>query len=400
MTEQTGVIAEQAQAPWARPASPDPATTATWPEHWGAPRILPSQMLREAEQRGIIATSDGGNIPEAQFQPASIDLRLGDKAYRLRTSFLPGADKVEERMQEYQLDNGFDIGPKRGGGILERGRAYLIPLMENLHLPHHICAYANPKSSTGRVDVFTRVVSDKSKRFDEIRAGYEGNLWLEVFTRSFLVKVRAGMALSQLRLITTTGQDMPAIKPDFEKSLHIDLSPMRMRDDSESQSLIPIGFMAKESDTELLDLSRNDHDPRRFWEPIFPEEGKIMLEPEKFYLLRSQERITIPHDHAAEMVAFDAASGELRTHYAGFFDPGFGGSDSRNGLPVVLEVRAHDVPFMLEDGQEVARLRYQRLAKPSDHPYGHEAGSHYDGERQWRFLSKHFRPWSQLPLRF
>lgn len=303
-------------------------------------------------------------------------------------------------MQEYQLDNGFDIGPKRGGGILERGRAYLIPLMENLHLPDNLCAYANPKSSTGRVDVFTRVVSDESKKFDEIRAGYKGSLWLEVFTRSFLVKVRAGMTLSQLRLITTTGQHTPALKAEFEESLHIDLSPMRLWEGSLSKGAIPIGFMAKESDTELLDLSRNDHDPRRFWEPIFPDEGKIMLEPERFYLLRSRERITIPQDRAAEMVAFDAASGELRTHYAGFFDPGFGDSASNSGLPVVLEVRAHDVPFMLEDGQEVARLRYQRLAEPSDRPYGSEMGSHYAGNRQWRFLSKHFRPWSQLPLRF
>ena len=400
MTEQTGVIAEQAQAPWARPASPDPAATAPWPEHWDAPRILPSQMLREAERRGIIATSDDGSIPEAQFQPASIDLRLGDKAYRLRTSFLPGADKVEDRMQEYQLDNGFDIGPKRGGGILERGRAYLIPLMENLRLPHNIRAYANPKSSTGRVDVFTRVVSDKSKRFDEIRAGYEGNLWLEVFTRSFLVKVRAGMALSQLRLITTTGQNVPEFKVESEESLHIDLNPIRLWEDSWLKGPIPIGFMAKESDTELLDLSRHDHDPRIFWEPIFPKKGKIMLEPEKFYLLRSRERIAIPHDCAAEVVAFDAASGELRTHYAGFFDPGFGDGASRSGLPVVLEVRAHDVPFMLEDGQELARLRYQRLAEPPDRLYGREAGSHYAGDRQWRFLSKHFRPWSQLPLHF
>ena len=398
MSREAGPVeGEQAAAPWC----PPPPAAPVWPEHWDlSPGVLPRQTLLEAERLGVLTTS-AVEIPESGFQPASLDLLLGPTAYRIGSSFLPGAQTVKERLGDLQIDKGIDI---RSGGILEPKRPYLIPLMEGLHLPRNVRAFTNPKSSTGRVDIFTRVVTDNSHRFDDIAPGYEGALWLEVFSRSFLVKVHAGMALNQLRFTVAdpSGGSAPtALPPSAPETLRIQLrsSP----DDpgtgeGEGEGVLPVGFKAKRNNSALLDLARRDHDPREFWEPIWPA-GQLVLEPEEFYLLRSREQITIPPGLAAEMVPFDPTSGELRTHYAGFFDPGFGAAVS-GGLPAVLEVRAHDVPFMLEDGQEVARFRYQKLAGPPDRLYGREAGSHYGDERQWRFLSKHFRSWGQLPLRF
>ena len=388
---------EQAAAPWRPPPPPAPV----WPEVWDAPPgVLPRQRIREAERLGVIATT-AVELPESGFQPASLDLILGPTAYRIGSSFLPGDCTVRERLDRLKLDKGIDI---RSGGILEPNRPYLIPLMERLRLPTNVRAFANPKSSTGRVDVFTRVVTDYSHRFDVIAPAYEGALWLEVFSRSFLVKVHAGMALNQLRFTLEDpagGPPPPADPPaSAPETVSIQLRPSAKEPDmgETDGGPMPVGFKARRNNSALLDLARTDHDPRAFWEPIWPA-SQLVLEPEEFYLLRSREQFAIPPGLAAEMIPFDPTSGELRTHYAGFFDPGFGG-DVPDGLPAVLEVRAHDVPFMLEDGQEIARFRYQNLAAPPDRLYGREAGSHYADERQWRFLSKHFRSWGQLSLRF
>lgn len=390
------VEGEQATAPWC----PQPLSAHVWPEVWELPAgVVPRQTLREAERLGIITTS-AVEVPESGFQPASLDLLLGPTAYRIGSSFLPGDQTVKERLGDLQIDKGIDI---RSGGILEPNRPYLIPLMEGLRLPANVRAVTNPKSSTGRVDIFTRVVTDHSHRFDDIAAGYEGALWLEVFSRSFLVKVHAGLALNQLRFIVedpSSGHAPLSLPSSAPETVRIQLRPSAEEPEMGETQVgpLPVGFKAKRNTSVLLDLDRRDHDPREFWEPIWPT-SQLVLKPEEFYLLRSREQISIPAELAAEMVPFDPTSGELRTHYAGFFDPGFGASVSA-GLPAVLEVRAHDVPFMLEDGQEVASFRYQKLAGPPDRLYGREAGSHYGDERQWRFLSKHFRSWGQLPLRF
>ena len=386
---------EQAAAPWCPPPPAEPV----WPDTWNLPPgVAPRQTLREAERLGILTTT-AVEIPESGFQPASLDLLLGPTAYRIGSSFLPGDCTVRERLTDLQIDKGIDI---RNGGILEPKRPYLIPLMEGLRLPDNVRAFTNPKSSTGRVDIFTRVVTDYSHRFDDIAPGYEGALWLEVFSRSFLVKVHAGMALNQLRFIVedpSGAEAPPALPPSAPETVRIQLRPSPEEPDGGDGDggVMPVGFKARRNSA-LLDLANRDHDPREFWEAIWPA-NQLVLEPEEFYLLRSREQIAIPAELAAEMVPFDPTSGELRTHYAGFFDPGFG-AGVPNGLPAVLEVRAHDVPFMLEDGQEVATLRYQQLAGPPDRLYGRDAGSHYGDERQWRFLSKHFRSWGQLPLRF
>jgi dCTP deaminase len=352
----------------------------------------PAQRLKAAVEKRLITASSP--IPEASFQPASLDLRLGPVAYRLRCSFLPGARRVEEVLPHYAMGT-LDLTE---GAVLDRNRPYLVPLLEELNLPPGLSARANPRSSTGRLDIFTRVVTDRGEQFDDVAAGYRGKLYLEVVPRSFTVRVREGLALSQLRLATGNptlddtqlvdvhrtspllflGEDAVALQDVRVKHglfLSIDLS-------GGSRPNRVVGYRAKKN-SRLLDLSAaGEYDPLDFWEPVSSEgSGVLVLEPEEFYLLSSRERVRVPSAFAAEMVPFDASSGELRTHYAGFFDPGFGERPGRQqGAYAVLEVRAHEVPFAIADGQRVCKLAFQRLSEPSTTPYGPSIGSRYGGK--------------------
>ncbi len=301
------------------------------------PGVLPSQMIASATKDGWIAASDGTDIPDENIQPASLDLRLGSVAYRLRCSFLPDNEPVEEALRRYKADRAVSI---RQGFVLEQGRPYLIPLVEQLDLPDEVRAKANPKSSTGRLDIFTRVISDNSFMFDEVPAGYRGRLYLEVVSRTFPIRVWPGLSLNQLRLLV--GQT--SLSDDEIRELHGDV-PLLFRDTAE-----------------------------------------------KFYLLLSQDSLRIPPDYAAEMTAYDPTSGELRTHYAGFFDPGFGDDTSRPESPgsrAALEVRAHDVPFAIEHGQNICKLSFDRMSERPDRLYGAMLDSNYQGQEV--ALSKHFR---------
>jgi dCTP deaminase len=375
--------------------------------------ILPVQWLRKAVGQGLI--SSARTIPESSYQPASLDLRLGETARRLRCSFLPGPTTVAERLKEYEMGH-VDL---RDGAILERNRPYLIPLLEELDLPDSLRAKANPRSSTGRVDVFTRVITDRGFTFDDVRPGYRGPLYLEVVSRSFTIKVKTGISLNQLRLMHGTARctdreiielhretpllyhDGSAIQPDqvvVSQGLFLSL-------DMRSGAGGAIGYRAKKN-SRLLDLSAEyAHDPADYWEPVGKEEGnRAVLEPEEFYLLLSREAVRVPPGYAAEMTPYDPTSGELRTHYAGFFDPGFGHSEDEpvEGSRAALEVRAHDVPFMVEDGQKVCKLAFERMVEAPDSLYGAEIGSAYQG--QTVTLSRHFRrefndPTPRLPLR-
>ncbi len=363
--------------------------------------IFPVQWLRMAAERGIIESGEY-RIPASNFQPASVDLRLGDKAYRLRCSFLPHDQTVQDKLSDFVMGE-IDL---RDGGILERNRPYLIPLIEELRLPQGIRAKTNPRSSTGRLDIFTRVITDRCDRFDEIPAGYHGRLYLEVAPRSFTVQVQEGLSLNQLRLIQGQYRSSDQSTLDFHKhtpviflggqpadasyldagngvSLSIDLTGDENK---------VVGYKAKKN-SYLLDLSAvARYNAEDFWEPVYGErKDRLVLEPEEFYLLLSAESVRIPPLFAAEMNPYDPTSGELRTHYAGFFDPGFG-HDTRNissGSRAVLEVRAHDVPFMIENGQKVCRLEFQTMAEAPDVLYGSEVGSSY--QYQELTLSKHFR---------
>jgi dCTP deaminase len=372
-------------------------------EHPDQGRVLASQELREAIEREWITAGDFRIRPDA-IQPASIDLRLGEFAWALRCSFLPD---IQSPVEDKLGDIAFQKIDLRDGATLERDRPYLIPLVEELALPPDIRGKANPKSSTGRLDVFTRVITDRNHRFDEIRPGYHGGLYLEVVPRSFAIYVRQGLALNQLRLSTGDARlddsQLLALHQQFPL-LYVDQHPLRETELAISDGLFlsvdllsgpadrVVGYRAKKNSLPI-DLGRirayrwND-----FWDPVFPEEGsRIVLEPEIFYLLLSAEGVCIPPGYAAEMMAYDPSAGELRTHYAGFFDPGFGfdARNDRHGSRAALEVRARDVPFMVEHRQPICKLAFERMGAIPDVLYGEDVGSNYQG--QVTMLSKHFQ---------
>jgi len=365
--------------------------------------VLPDHGLREAVDGGAIVVDENVAIPERNYQPASLDLRLGDFAWVLRCSFLPDADStVEQRAVDLALEDKIWI---RDGATLHPGQVYLIPLMEELRLPPQVWGKANAKSSTGRLDVFTRVVTDYNNRFDEIRAGYRGKLYLEVVPRSFPVKVEPTLSLNQLRLAVgdsrISDHELRAIHaatPLLYEGLrpvpaeHLVLSGgLFLSVDLSGGEHEIVGFKAQKNSARL-DMSKiGRYAWKDFWEPIYPEKGgRMVLLPDAFYLLLSAEGVCIPPGYAAEMMAYDPTAGELRTHYAGFFDPGFGFDprDRAHGTRAALEVRARDVPFMLEHGQGICKLAFERMAEPPTRLYGADLGSHYQG--QATTLSKHF----------
>ncbi|MDX6625138.1 MAG: dCTP deaminase [Solirubrobacterales bacterium] len=374
----------------------------------GAPRagasagVFPSQALSEAIEREWVSSGDYRIRPEA-LQPASIDLRLGDVAWALRCSFLPDAEStVEEKMQGLAFQR-IDL---RDGAVLERDRPYLVPLIEELALPDDVRAKANPKSSTGRLDVFTRVITDRHHRFDDIRSGYHGKLYLEVVPRSFAIQVKTGLSLNQLRLargdvrlgderIRELQGSSPLVYMGSEAVPQSDLAladGLFLSLDLSGPEDRTVGYRAKKNSLPV-DLSRiRAYRWTDFWDPVFPERGgRIVLEPEIFYLLLSAEGVSIPPQIAAEMMAYDPTAGELRTHYAGFFDPGFGydPSGARHGSRAALEVRARDVSFMVEHRQPVCKLGLEWMESPAERLYGAGLGSNYQG--QVTMLSKHFK---------
>jgi len=363
--------------------------------------VLPAQRLREAIANEWIVAGDRRILPES-IQPASIDLRLGERAWVLRCSFLPDSDSTVEQKVE---DLAFEEIDLRDGATLERDRPYLVPLIEELHLPEGIRAKTNPKSSTGRLDVFTRVLTDRSHRFDEIADGYRGRLYLEVVPRTFAIRVKTGLALNQVRLSDGDGrlndrelielhERIPLLfrdaRPLAESSLSLG-DGLFLSLDASGGPESTVGYRAKKNSlpidlTKVGALRWQD-----YWEAVHPEaKQRIVLEPEVFYLLLSAEGVSIPPSYAAEMLAYDPTAGELRTHYAGFFDPGFGYSraGASGGSRAALEVRARDVSFMVEHGQPVCKLAFERMAEEPDVLYGSDVGSNYQGQQT--MLSKHF----------
>ncbi len=365
------------------------------------PGVFPSQELNRAIEAEWISSGDYRIRPEA-VQPASIDLRLGDFAWALRCSFLPDVDSTVEEKTEGLAFQKIDL---RDGAVLERDRPYLVPLIEELALPEDVRAKANPKSSTGRLDVFTRVITDRHHRFDDIRAGYRGKLYLEVVPRSFAIQVKTGLSLNQLRIARGDVRlDDGAILDLQDESplLYVDSEPVPRADLGLSDGLFlsldlsgpsdrTVGYRAKKNSLPV-DLSKiRAYRWTDFWDPVFPEAGgRVVLEPEIFYLLLSAEGVCIPPQIAAEMMAYDPTAGELRTHYAGFFDPGFGydPAGGRPGSRAALEVRARDVSFMVEHRQPVCKLGLERMAAPAERLYGAGLGSNYQGQET--MLSKHF----------
>jgi dCTP deaminase len=361
--------------------------------------ILPSQDIEYLikASKEIVALEP---IHPGQIQPASLDLRLGSVAYRVRASFLPGKSaRVEDRLAELAMHK-MDISE---GAVLERGCVYIVPLLEGLALKKRTSAMGNPKSSTGRLDVFTRLITDYGTEFDRVREQYKGPLYAEVSPRTFSVLVRKGSRLNQIRIrrgSPPTGNDTLR-RLQEEHQLVDSISADEIRDGVPvSMDLVGdrsggvIGYKAK-SHAGLIDVDRVQHyEILDYWEPVLaPRKGGLVLDPTDFYILASRESVKVPPMLAAEMVAYDALVGEFRVHYAGFFDPGFG--DPRaggEGSRAVLEVRSYEVPFVIEHGQVVGRLVYERLTAPPVKLYGAGLNSSY--QRQGIALSKHFKPLS------
>jgi dCTP deaminase len=375
--------------------------------------LLPSQLLREAVALGREILSPQA-IGDDQIQPASIDLRLGEVAYRVRASFLPGArSRVRDKLDLLSMHQ-VDL---TGGAVLEKDCVYIVPLVEYVALRRRTSALANPKSSIGRLDVFARVITDYGVEFDRVRAGYKGPLYAELSPRSFSILVRAGSRLVQLRI----RRGSPAFSDTALRRLHEEVGLVDQPAGAASRAATIrdglaftvdvagaaadglVGYKARRH-TDLIDVDRVRHYQwRDFWEPVRAHpaadtagrrgadaQGGIVLDPHDFYILASREAVVVPPDHAAEMLPYHTVVGEFRVHFAGFFDPGFGTPETGGaGSRAVLEVRSHEVPFLIEDGQVLGRLVYERLIARPDKLYGRAIGSSY--QRQGLALSKHFK---------
>jgi len=357
--------------------------------------ILPDRMIAALAADGAICAKQP--FAAGQIQPASLDLRLGAVAYRVRASFLPGpGTAVARRIAELKLHE-FGLVD---GAVLETGCVYIVPLIESLALPGDISAATNPKSSTGRLDVFTRVIADETRGFDRVAPGYHGPLYAEISPKTFPVLVREGSRLSQLRL----RRGNPALDGESLRALHarerlVDRAEAVMGDgiavsvdlSAADKRNSVVGYRAKRH-TAVIEADRaGAYDIGDFWEPITARADRgLILDPDEFYILASTEAVQVPPDYAAEMVPFDPLVGEFRVHYAGFFDPGFGYAGAGGlGARAVLEVRSREVPFILEHGQVVGRLVYERMLARPEQLYGSSIGSNY--QAQGLKLSKHFR---------
>jgi dCTP deaminase len=360
--------------------------------------ILPYQLLRDAVERTheVVPVEP---IHDDQYQPASLDLRLGSVAHRVQASFLPGPKYTVQEKLKSMLMYTVDLTE---GAVLERDCVYIVPLLEHLALRYRTSAAANPKSSTGRLDVFARVITDYGTEFDKIRENYSGPLFVEISPRSFSVLVRKGSRLVQVRVRRGT----PTFSDAALRKLHnevgflntppgVDLFPEAIRNglavtvDVTSKGFV--GYRARRH-AGIIDVDRtNYYSVKDYWDPVFGKRGQgIILDPNDFYILASRESVIVPLDHAAEMLAYDTLVGEFRVHYAGFFDPGFGAAEAAgSGSRAVLEVRSHEVPFLIEDGQIVGRLVYERLIARPEKLYGGAIGSSY--QSQGLALSKHFK---------
>ena len=355
--------------------------------------ILPAKAIAAFCASGAIRLAAP---PDAdQIQPASLDLRLGGWAYRVRASFLPGKRAtVAERLKDLQLHK----VSLAEGAVLETGCVYIVPLLESLALPMGVSAAANPKSSTGRLDIFTRVITDHAQEFDAVPEAYEGPLYAEISPRTFSILVRRGSRLSQIRFRAGATLATDALIRELHGrdrliasgEVNIDNGLALSVDLSSFEAGGPAGFRAKRH-AGLIDIDKKAGlAAADFWEPIW-QRGSLVLDPGQFYILASKEAVRVPPAYAAEMVPFNPLVGEFRVHYAGFFNPGFGHrSGNGEGARAVLEVRSHEVPFILEDGQIIGRLVYEPLTEAPDQVYGQGIGSNY--QRQGLKLSKHFKP--------
>lgn len=356
---------------------------------------LASQHLKQLIDDSIIELETP--VDENQIQPASIDLRLSSTAYRVRSSFLPGRNRTVKQCLEELAMHRVDLTE---GAVLEKSCVYIVPLQEGLNLPDNLLAAGNPKSSTGRLDVFTRLITDNGIEFEQVPAGYKGPLYAEIAPLTFSVLVRKGSRLSQLRIrsgISSINDDAHFELQKEKRLVDLELDAVDVKngvpvsvDLAGDPETGLIGYRAKRH-SGVVDVDKSSAQPiAEFWEPLYAHKKQLILDPGEFYILVSKEAVHVPSDYAAEMVPYDTLVGEFRVHYAGFFDPGFGAPEAGGlGAKAVLEVRSFDVPFLLEDGQNVGRLVYEKMLETPDRLYGQGVPSNY--QAQGLKLSKHFK---------
>lgn len=369
--------------------------------------VLPSQSIKELLKHGCIHAHRA--ICEDQIQPASIDLRLGPKAYQVRASFLPGKSSTIITKAKSLLVSEVDLTVPDPAPLAPLS-VYIVPLLEGLALPNDVRGIANPKSTTGRLDIFTRLITERGDEFERVPIGYDGDLFVEVSSRTFPIRLKAGMRLNQLRFVR--GDSRPEANGMLTRLLKESgmtygpngddagtvMTTVTVDLEGDDSSRI-VAYKAKNNAPTIELNNINHYDAAEFWEPIYaPPNGRLILEPQSFYILASKQKVKVPPAYAAEMVPYDPAMGEFRVHYAGFFDPGFGfGVDGEiGGTKAVLEVRAYEMPILLEDNQLVGRLNYYRMADVPDRVYGSAIGSSY--QEQGLALSKQFkRPGTPVP---
>jgi dCTP deaminase len=365
--------------------------------------VLPYQAIKGLIDRGQLRAEN--EIEESQLQPASIDLRLGSVGFEVRASFLPGPNATVKEMVDSLVVDEIDLDR---GAILRRGSVYILTLQESC-VRTSLLGRANPKSTTGRLDLFTRLITDRADNFDQVKKGYTGPLYVEVSPKTFNVKVRTGSKLNQLRFFRGISAQLDMSREALRSKARLDGENLIYGSDGEprktkaengvwfsvdlqARSEGILGWKAVEH-APVIDLELiNHYDPEDFWEPVHARsDARLILMPGDFYILGSKERVSVPPTFAAEMIPYDPAMGEFRVHYAGFFDPGFGyGGGERKGTRAVLEVRSYEVPYLMQDGQRIGRLSYQRLLEEPTKLYGVEGvGSNY--QDQGLGLSKQFR---------
>ncbi|MDA1284586.1 MAG: 2'-deoxycytidine 5'-triphosphate deaminase [Proteobacteria bacterium] len=321
--------------------------------------ILIKKNIEELIKKKIILITSSFN--KSQIQPASLDLTLSSNCYRIKASFIPNNKKVSQLIESLALSK-INLNNEN---LLEKNCIYLCELNEHLNLNNAYSAKSNPKSTTGRLDIFTRLITDYGKEYDVVDRGYNGKLYLEIIPQSFSIIVKKGLSLNQIR---------------FYKDHLIINSFIKSQDISIYIKKNEICAYKAIKNTSAINLNKlNHYKINDFWETIIPKNNNFIIEKDEFYILRSLENIKIKDTIAAELEPFGDNFGNFRVHYAGFFDPGFG--NNKLGTPAVFELRAYDTPFYVENKQKVARLNFYKLIEKSINTYGKKIKSNYHNQK-------------------
>ena len=329
----------------------------------------------------------------SQIQPSSLDLTLSEECYEIEASFLSPNHNIRDKLNNI-INKKIDLNEVY---IFKKNITYIVRLNEKLNLKNDIFGKCNPKSSTGRLDIFCRAILNFSDEYEKIPLNYNGEIFLEITPRSFNIALIKGDSLNQMRLIYQNHDYVddeslhnfhnidPIIFDEFGNTNVADISSgLKISVDLKKINKTS-AYIAKDNAPVLHYDKINSHKVADFWDTIKTKDDYLIIKPGKFYILKSKQKIRIPKTMAGEMKPYDTGIGDFRVHYAGFFDPGFG---DPFGSYAVLEVKTNEVPFILNDGQVIAKIQYEKLNKETKVVYGSNIKSNY--QNQELALSKHF----------